>query len=252
MTLQNMILAATLITGCERVLEQRVDETQAPQEDVKTLVFEAVHDARIREASPNENFGAAENGYVGSSADGFDRYLMMFMIDSQGLESEKIQSAKLVVDVLSGTCLSSYNNQICNLPIKVGAYKINGNLNPNLNSGWQQEETVTWANQPDLVTRRAIGNAVVQVPYQGTGSFKIDVTRYVRAVANGAPDYGIMLKAANDTEETREFQRQVFELDDITKNPEGKKLWMGRETQRDVLLGSKEGGHPARLVITYQ
>ena len=56
----------------------------------------------------------------------------------------------------------------------------------------------------------------------------------------------IMLKAANDTDETRAFERKVFELKD------GEPLHIGREVQRDVVLGSKETGHAPRLVIEYQ
>lgn len=258
MTTRSMILAAALAAGCGpkyakiEGLEQKVD--QAPQEDVKTLVLEAAQDARVREASPNENFGS-QNGYVGSSADGFDRYLVQF--DLSALQGKKVKSAKLQVDALSGTCLSSYNREICDLPIEVVASTVR--------DLWD-ERTVTWNTAPDTFNNKSyivtdsgaasVDNgykAMVHVPYQGTGTLEIDLTKYIEhfqaGVANGVVANGVnpgfMLKAANDTDETRAFERSVFELKD------GEPLHIGREVQRDVVLGSKETDHASRLVIEY-
>ena len=172
----------------------------------------------------------------------------MIGFDVSALQGKSVTSAKLQVDTLSGTCLSSYNNQICDLPIEVTVDMINDE--------WDAK-SVTWNTAPTIehtVTTIISGktltglvpNSIINVSYQGGKTFEVDVIPYFLGLEEKKINYGFMLRAANDGFETRNFERQVFELKD------GEPLHIGREVQRDVRLGSKETGQPARLVIEYQ
>ena len=124
----------------------------------------------------------------------------------------------IVFQTQSGTCASSYDNTKCDLDLDV--------LVRYAEDSWQQN-SVKWQSGPSVGT--VIAETIVNVPYQKEASVSLDVTSYVQGLAEGQEqDFGLVLMAANDTDQTRREQASLH--DD--------KYQIGRAIQRDVVVGN--------------
>jgi hypothetical protein len=212
------------LLGCAQPQDGAESETSISGEKADHETISPYQAVRVREASPDENF-SGQKGYIGCSADGFDRYLVRFP------EVEKdVSSAVIVLDAQSGTCASSYDNTKCDLEMTVEAQPVL--------SLWTAD-SVTWSKISPLHSEAGlpVGATTFSVPYQGAATIQIDVTEYVQRVAGKGIEYGFILQAANDTETTRREQRMLHENDDVV---------CGRGIQRDVVVGNP------RLEVTYK
>ncbi len=222
MKIRNAITLAGLV-GCA---PQPEESTGMPVEENiagETISIVPDYATRFREASPDQNY-VGQSAMIGSSADGFDRYFVHFPLEQ--LEEKSVISATLHFDALSGTCASSYDNTICDLEMTVEA------IPARTSSAF--DANVTWDRQPKY-DASVFGTVTFSVPYQGTQDVSIHVSQYVTKSLEGMPNYGLVLKVANDTETTRREQTLLHN-----------EFHIGRAIQRDVLVGN------ARLEVTYE
>ncbi|MBI5002152.1 DNRLRE domain-containing protein [Candidatus Woesearchaeota archaeon] len=196
----------------------------AEKSALQSETIPAYYAVRVREAEPDRNF-YGEPAMIGCSADGFDRYLVRFTANFKGSE---VQSAKIVLDALSGTCASSYDSTKCDLEMTVVAYPVRDPMFGATPATWNVLPTFLRGRDPT-------GTSTFHVPYQGTAAISFDVTEYIQGVTGTMQGYGFELRAANDTETTRREQTLLHD-----------EFHIGRAIQRDVLVGNP------RLEVTYK
>ncbi len=204
------------LVGCAQ--PQPGESTGMPVEEKiagETISIVPDYATRFREASPDQNY-VGQSAMIGSSADGFDRYFVHFPLEQ--LKEKSVIYATLHFDALSGTCASSYDNTKCDLEMTVEAI-------PAITSS-VFDANATWNRQPKYDDADVFGTVTFRVPYQGTLDVSIPVSHYVKQSLEGMPNYGLVLKVANDTETTRREQTLLHD-----------EFHIGRAIQRDVLVG---------------
>ncbi|MBI5073141.1 DNRLRE domain-containing protein [Candidatus Woesearchaeota archaeon] len=187
--------------------EQKPEIIDKPVDTIMS-VWQPVQYARLREASPEQNFGG-QPLYLGASADGVETALVQYNAEHfRGMDVEKA-----VLQFSAGqTCHSSYVLTFpkCGLDLVVEAHEI---VLP-----WKQS-TVTWNSfygSAEPYNPTILGTARLRIPEGNHFQYTIDVTTAVRDWISGKPDYGIALIADEKGRRKGRFEQ----TDSVVDHPE--------------------------------
>ncbi len=167
-----------------------------PERDTVLSVFPSTASARLREASPDENF-TGKSLYLGASANSIDAALLHY--DISLLEGRNVQKALLRFHA-GQTCHSSYilTYPKCGLDLVVEAHAIEQH--------WEQD-TVTWNSFDNTYDSNVLGTALLNVQKRKTRQYTLEVTGAIESWIAGAENYGLVLVADKKGRRKGRFQQ---------------------------------------------
>lgn len=176
-----------LLSSCatKEKSEQPLSPTYETVANTVMSVHQPVHYARLREASPEQNF-AGQPLYLGASADGIEVALVQYNPERfAGMNVEKA-----VLQFSAGqTCHSSYvvTYPKCGNDLTIEAHVVE--------FPWEQQH-VTWASfheHAEPYHSDVLGTALLHVPEGEHRQYTIDVTAAVQGWISGKENYGFAL-----------------------------------------------------------
>lgn len=168
-------------------------------------VHQPVHYARLREASPQQNF-SGQPLYLGASADGIEVALVQY--NAKKLTGMDVEKA--VLQFRAGqTCHSSY---VATFPKCGNDLTIEAHVT---SLSWEQQN-VTWNSfhEPAAPYNSAVlGTALLHVPEGEHQQYTIDVTAAVQGWISGKENNGITLIADQNGRKRGRFEQTDTVLD---------------------------------------
>lgn len=197
-----------LLAACSSPEQKSEESIAAAYEkipDTIMAIWQPIQYARLREASPDQNFGG-QSLYLGASADGVETALVQYNAG----RFKEMNVEKAVLQFSAGqTCHSSYLVTFpkCGLDLVVEAHAIQ--------QPWEQNN-VTWASFHETAepyNALILGTAWVQVPKGKHNQYALDITAAVQDWISGKPNDGIAIIADKIGQRKGRFEQTDTVLD---------------------------------------